>query len=157
MPVQSRLASARRRIRPASLPLEEAVTHAELDQRGSGRLLALVLLLVTVVATADIVVGESVVLIGLFAFAPLLAATRLGPRPVAAVGLYALVLALVVGIPKRDLRHERSRRPQPGRGRGRGGGRRRRAPAVAAGPSGSAGSGPSPAPCAAARRSSPRS
>ena len=63
MAVQSRLASARRRTRPVSLPLEEAVTHVELDQRGASRLLALGLVLVTAVATADVMVGDSVVLI----------------------------------------------------------------------------------------------
>ena len=62
MAVQSRLAPARRRTRPVSLPFEEAVTHVELDQHDASRLLAL-LVLVTAVATADVMVGDSVVLI----------------------------------------------------------------------------------------------
>jgi diguanylate cyclase (GGDEF)-like protein/PAS domain S-box-containing protein len=67
------------------------------DPRACDRFFALVLTLVTAVATADALLGPPVVLIGLYAFAPLIAATRIGPRRVAGVALYAFVLALLGG------------------------------------------------------------
>ena len=68
-----------------------------LDHERGNRLLGLALTLVSVVASADVLLGTSIVLIGLYSFAPLVAASRLGPRRTAAVAGYSLLLAVISG------------------------------------------------------------
>ena len=69
------------------------------DPRAGDRLFLLVITLVTTVAVADSLLGTSVVLIGLYAFAPLIAAAQVAPRRVAGIALYALVLTVLAGHP----------------------------------------------------------
>ena len=59
--------------------------------------------IVTAVGAVDAVAGGDVILIALLSAGPLVAATRLGPRPTAAVSAYALAVAILLGVPTEDL------------------------------------------------------
>ena len=87
----------------ASLPSTRRISgRAWLDARArseqkQGRLLALVLALASTGALADVLLGDSVILIGLQVLAPLIAAATIDVRRTAVVAAYALVLASVLG------------------------------------------------------------
>lgn len=59
--------------------------------------LLLLLSVVSVLAVVDVYISSSVVLIGLYSFAPILAALGLGPRRTGVVAAWALLLAVVAG------------------------------------------------------------
>jgi PAS domain-containing protein len=59
--------------------------------------------IVTTVGAVDAFVGGDVILIALLSAGPLVAATRLGPRPTAAVSAYALAVGILLGVPIDDL------------------------------------------------------
>ena len=66
-------------------------------RRGDLRLTVVLLALLAVVAVADLAVGESTVLLGFVALAPLLAAAFGKPRTAAIVGLAAVAMAVALG------------------------------------------------------------
>jgi PAS domain S-box-containing protein len=59
--------------------------------------------IVTAVGAVDAFVGGDVILIALLSAGPLVAATRLGPRPTAAVSAYALAVGILLGVPIDEL------------------------------------------------------
>src|SRR3712207_934262 len=79
-------------------PLGDATRRMLWDSRRCRRLLALLLALLTLVGVADWILGHSVVLIGLYAFGPLLGAVRLSPRYTLTLSIYALLLTLLAGV-----------------------------------------------------------
>ena len=87
--------------RRASAPSTRLVSsRAWRDARAGqkrGRLLALVLALASTGALADVLLGDSVVLISLQVLAPLIAATAIDVRRTAVVAAYALALASLLG------------------------------------------------------------
>src|SRR5205085_12305741 len=55
--------------------------------------------IVTAVGIADSLIGGDVILIALLSAGPLVASTRLGPRPTAAISVYAVFVGILVGVP----------------------------------------------------------
>jgi PAS domain S-box-containing protein len=62
--------------------------------------------LATAIALVDALVGGAAVIIALLVIAPFLASARLGPRPTAVVGGYAVALAVALGVPNDILGEE---------------------------------------------------
>src|SRR4051812_49306087 len=65
--------------------------------------IALSAAIVTVVGILDALLGGDVILLALLSAGPLVASTRLGPKATAAISLYAIAVALLVGIPLDEL------------------------------------------------------
>jgi PAS domain S-box-containing protein len=59
--------------------------------------------IVTAVGAIDAFAGGDVILIALLSAGPLVASTRLGPRPTAAISAYAIAAGIVIGVPIDEL------------------------------------------------------
>jgi diguanylate cyclase (GGDEF)-like protein/PAS domain S-box-containing protein len=79
-------------------PLDSVMGTLPTLERRSARWLAIVLLATTAIAVGDALSPESA-FIGLLLVGPLLASVRLGARATALVGLYAVGLAVALGVP----------------------------------------------------------
>jgi phosphoserine phosphatase RsbU/P len=79
---------------PAGFPAE-----LELRVRTTNRSMLVAVLVTSAIALADAWTGGHAILLGLLIAGPLLAAASLDARPTAIVGLYALGLAVLLGIP----------------------------------------------------------